>query len=213
MNEISFSAASSLDVAFLALGMAILAALLWMAYRTMQHPRLPVFDSEGGAPGVTPAGVLRYVLTTPIMVTFWMYVLLFLLATAAKERSGEQIVVATTAVVGGARLLAHVHQEIAHELAKAVPITILGFILIGGGFSGWEGFASTFEDIPVDAVEEYWVGLVVFDLAITAMWFAGLRLRWHRQRARVAGGGSSASAPERAWRRLLGIGYPTHAGR
>ena len=82
---------------------------------------------------MTWSGVLRYLLTTPLMVAFWMFVLLALLTAAARDRSGEQIVVATSAVIGGARLLAHVHEEIAHELAKAVPIAILGFILIGGG--------------------------------------------------------------------------------
>ena len=85
---------------------------------------------------MTWSGVLRYLLTTPLMVAFWMFVLLALLTAAARDRSGEQIVVATSAVIGGARLLAHVHEEIAHELAKAVPIAILGFILIGGGFTG-----------------------------------------------------------------------------
>ncbi len=212
MNEISFSAGTAGDVAFLALGMAILATLLWMAYRTLQHPRLPVIRSMDDPPAVTPVGVLRYVLTTPIMVTFWMSVLLFLLSTAAKERTGEQIVVATTAVIGGARLLAHVHEEIAHELAKAVPIAILGFILIGSGFSGWEGFVAAFDDMPADLMDEYWFGLVVFDMVITAMWFGWLRLRWRRREVRVVGGGSRTSAPERAWRRLRNVGYSTAAG-
>lgn len=207
MTDVTVAAGSALDVFFLAVAMAALATLLWMAYRTMQHPRLPVGGSADEPPRVTTAGVLRYLLTIPFMVAFWMSVLLFLLAAAARDRSGEQIVVATTAVIGGARLLAHVHDEIAHELAKAIPIAILGYILIGGGFSGWDGFLRTFDEVPTELVDAYLLGLLLFDVVVTALWFGWLRLSWRRTRRRVAAGGTSAGWLARTWRRLRDIGY------
>ena len=93
--------------------------------------------------------MLRYLLTTPFLVGFWMVVLMTLLAAAARDRSGTQIMVATCAVVGGSRLLAHIKEEIAHELAKAVPIAILGYVIIGGGLTGIDPFV-TFEAIRAD---------------------------------------------------------------
>lgn len=207
-----FAADSAVDVFFLAIGMALLATLLWMAYKTLQHPRLPVNRPASSPPSVTWSGVLRYLLTTPLMVAFWMFVLLALLTAAARDRSGEQIVVATSAVIGGARLLAHVHEEIAHELAKAVPIAILGFILIGGGFTGIDAATTTIEQIPVDLVDTYWFGLVMFDFVITALWFGSIRLAWRRRNSRVEGGGSVDNWAVRALRRLRRIGYTAPAG-
>lgn len=207
MIEISDGAASTIDVFFLALGMAALATLLWMAYKTLQHPRLPVTRTAQAPPRITPTGVARYLLTTPIMVSFWMFVLLFLLTTASRDRSGEQIVVATSAVIGGTRLLAHAHQEIAHELAKAVPIAILGFILIGGGFAGVDNFSQTYEQIPLELVDTYWFGLVIFDVAVTTLWFGWLRFAWHREQQRSTDGAPTHRWLVRTYRRLREIGY------
>ncbi len=204
---IDLSADSAVDVFFLAIGMALLATLLWMAYKTLQHPRLPVNRPASSPPSVTWSGVLRYLLTTPLMVAFWMFVLLALLTAAARDRSGEQIVVATSAVIGGARLLAHIHEEIAHELAKAVPIAILGFILIGGGFTGIDAATRTVEQIPVALVDTYWLGLVMFDVIITALWFGAIRLAWRRRSSRIDGGGSADNWLVRGWHRLRRIGY------
>lgn len=207
MIEVSDEAASTIDVFFLALGMAVLATLLWMTYKTLQHPRLPVNRTSQQPPRVTPVGVARYLLTTPIMVTFWMFVLLFLLTTASRDRSGEQIVVATSAVIGGTRLLAHVHQEVAHELAKAVPIAILGFILIGGGFAGQDNFFQTYEQMPIALVDTYWFGLMVFDVVVTALWFGWLRVAWHRQQRRATAGMAAHGWLVRTYQRLRRIGY------
>ena len=208
---IDLSADSAVDVFFLAIGMALLATLLWMAYKTLQHPRLPINRPVSSPPSVTWSGVLRYLLSTPVMVAFWMFVLLALLTAAAKDRSGEQIVVATSAVIGGARLLAHIHEEIAHELAKAVPIAILGFILIGGGFTGIDAATRTVEQIPVALVDTYWFGLVMFDVVITALWFGSIRLAWRRRSSRIDGGGSADNVLVRGWNRLRRIGYAQRA--
>ena len=195
------------DVVWFAVAMAIVASLLWISYRTMQHPRLPVISRADKPPLVTFPGVARYALTIPFMVAFWQGVLVTLLAAAAKDRSGVQIVIAASAVIGGARLLAHINQEIAHELAKAVPITILSFIIIGSGFTGFEGFLRSFEQVPLELIDSYWFGLIMWDIALTTLWFAALQIRWRRQNRRVETTGTSEGVIKRLARRLREIGY------
>ena len=200
---------SALDVAFLSLGMAFLAVLLWLVYRTMQRPRLPVNRSDDRAPNANWAGVLRYLVTTPFMVLFWLLVFLFLLATASDSRSGEEIIIASTAVIGGARLLAHVKEELAHELAKTVPIAILGFIIIGTGFTDLTRTSDTVEEIEsqLPLLDSYWLGLVLFDIVVTVVWFAVIRWRWLRDRRRVAEGRPTEGFFGRLGGRLRDIGY------
>lgn len=211
--DLNVEAGTALDVVLYAIGMALLATLLWLAYRTMQHPRLPLIRRPDDPPLVTWAGVLRYLLTTPFIVGFWMLVLMTLLAAAARDRSGTQIVIATTAVIGGARLLAHVKEEIAHELAKAVPIAILGYVIIGGGLTGFEPFVQSFDAIPLQLLDTYWYGLMMWDVFLTAVWFAAVQLHWRRREARTTAGGHADNLAVRLVRRLRAIGYTAPRSR
>jgi hypothetical protein len=205
--ELNFDVGYTFDVVVYAVGMAVLATLLWLAYQSMQHPRLPLIRRPDDPPLATWAGVSRYLLTTPFVVGYWMLVLMTLLAAAARDRSGTQIVIATTAVIGGTRLLAHLKQEIAHELAKAVPIAILGYVIIGGGLTGFEPFVRSFDGIPLTLVDTYWVGLMIWDVFLTAAWFGWVQMNWRRRASRVAAGGHTDNLVVRVFRRLRAIGY------
>lgn len=198
------------DVVFLAAGMAFLAWLLWLVYRTMQHPRLPVNEHDDGPVTANWAGVLRYILTTPVVILFWLLVFLFLLSTAAEDRNAAEVIVAATAVIGGARLLAHTNEEIAHELAKTVPIAILGFIVIGGGFAGADKMVNTLNE-AIESFDtlfgSYYAGLILFDFALTAIWFLAIRFSWSRRQRRLEKGRPDDGILARLADRLRRIGY------
>lgn len=195
------------DVFVFAIGMAVVATILWLAYITMERPRLPVVRSEEEPPRITAAGVVRYVATIPFYVLFWQLSLLGLVAIVSRERTPVEMVVAASAVVGGARLLAHIKPAIAHELAKSVPIAILGFVIIGTGFVGFEGAAQTAERIPFELVDTYWTGLVVWDLLVTSIWFLAIRGNWHLRRRRADAGRPADGLFRRAGKRIGEIGY------
>ena len=144
---------------FIAAGMAILAVLLWMVYRTMQRPRLPRRPHRRPRAGDHVAGGALLPGDDPIHGGVLVPGDPLLLSAAADERTPSEVLVAGTAVIGGARLLAHLKEEIAHELAKTVPIAILGFIIIGGGFAGADASRGSGADLPVDRFDTYWWGL------------------------------------------------------
>lgn len=155
---------------------------------------------------------MRYLFTTPFVVTFWMMVFLMLLAAASTDRTAEDVIVATTAVIGGARLLAHCNEEIAHELAKTVPIAILGFIIIGGGFAGTDELVSVLDETvrlgPL--IDTYWLGLILFDFALTGVWFVAIRWRWMRTDRREDQVVRNRGSGGRLGDRLRRIGYVKH---
>ena len=192
--------AALFDVAVLGIGLAVMATVLWVVYRTMDHARLPLVRSDDHAPRVTWAGGARYALLTPVLVSFWLSVLLLLITAVARERNPDEILAAACAVIAGARLLAHIRAEISHELAKTIPIVILSVILIGGQLVGVAGFEQTFNAISWDRVDAYWFGLIVWDFLVTSLWFVYQRRSWYGRR-RSAGRLSRAIT---RWRR---IGY------
>lgn len=195
------------DVIALGIGMAFVAALLWMVYRTMQHPRLPINRCEGKPPNATWGGVLRYAITTPIMVSFWFFVLTLLIGSAARDRTANDVVLTATAVIAGARLLAHVKIEISHELAKTVPIAILGFIVIGGGFADIAVQERLLDTLNEDLLDSYWSGLVAWDVALTTVWFLVTRLSWRRDDRRETRGKPAKGPFGRTLTRFREIGY------
>ena len=209
------SADSAVDVFFLAIGMALLATLLWMAYKTLQHPRLPVNRPASSPPSDL---VRRAALSAhpPLMVAFWMFVLLALLTAAARDRSGEQIVVATSAVIGGTATGSRARGD--------RPRTG------EGGADRDPGFHPDRRRIHRDRRGDHnyrtdtrgpgphvLFGLVMFDFVITALWFGSIRLAWRRRNSRVEGGfggqlGGACVAPVATYR-LHGSGGRSTTGR
>lgn len=188
------------DVPIVALGMALIAGVLWVLYRTLDAPRLPVNQPPHRAPFATWPGVVRYAVTTPFMVTFWFGAVVILISLGTDTRDGAGVALASAAVVGGARIVAHVSRDLANEIAKTVPIAILTLIVVGGGATD-----ATLDTIgaSLDAgvLLRYWSALIVLDVVMTTLWFVAQRRRWHGRAASPAGRWSAVVA---RWR---SIGY------
>jgi len=125
---------------------------------------------------------------------------------AKPTRPVGPVAITAATIVCCARLLAHINEDIAHEVGKTVPIVILGFVLIGGGFAGSEKFDEIVDQLQESTIDGYIVRLIIFDYIVTALWFAGLRLNWRRQRRRDAAGKPAEGGFRRAIRQWREIG-------
>lgn len=189
-------------------GLAVLVAVIVWIYRTMQRPRLrPVVDADSGAASLSWRAVVRYVVTTPIMVFIWFSAILIILTWAARDRSAEELVIAAAAVVGAARLLAHLDEEMARELGKTIPLAVVGVILIGRTSATWQEFVGALDEFDENwaTIDDYYFLLIGFDLLVTAAWIGTHFGRGHDlvvrvSQARVGRAARSALAPWRAVR-------------
>lgn len=201
------------DVVVVASLLALCALLAWLVYRSMSDPRLPVIREPGSPPRVSWGGAARYILTAPPMMLFWYVVMLVLLVIATRGRTSLEISAALAAIIGGTRILAHVNSDVAHEVAKIVPLVLLSILLIGGNLADEEQLSrigAEMEDVlPVFGMDM--VALLVFEYCVTAIWL--LRQRWVYARAqrRIAAGKPVAGPLRRAWIRWKGIGYAPDA--
>ena len=93
-----------------------------------------------------------------------------------------------------------------------MPIAILGFILIGGGFTRDRRGDHNYRTDAVDLVDTYCSAWSSFDFVITALWFGSIRRLWRRQEQSGRGRGSVDNWAVRALRRLRRIGYTAPAG-
>ena len=106
-------------------GLSLIMLMLFYVYRSMQRPRLRTVVEANGKPGVRWQAVVRYLVTMPFMVVWWYLVILLIVAAASNSRTPEQIAVLSAGVVGGARVLAHIHTDASEELGKTVPLAVL----------------------------------------------------------------------------------------
>lgn len=189
-------------------GLTVLVAVIVWIYRTMQRPRLrPTVDPDSGAVALSWQAVTRYFVTTPIMVLIWFSAILIILTWAARDRSAEELVIAAAAVVGAARLLAHLDEEMARELGKTIPLAVVGVILIGRSSATWQEFVGAIDEFDHNwaTIDDYYWLLVVFDLFVTAVWIGlhygrGHDLMVRLSHARVGRVVRTAFAPVRAVR-------------
>lgn len=175
------------DLALFAIfSLALLAVLLVLVYRTMQRPRLyPTLRGPELKPVLTWQAVVRYLVTTPFMVAFWFIAILLVLNWATKEGSPEDMALVAVAVVGASRLLAHIDEEMSHELGKNIPLVVLGIVLIGEDTATAEQFLASIDEFVenADDIDHFWTVLVLFDVFVTAVWYG---LKFGNWRARTS---------------------------
>ena len=167
-----------------AIGLALTTALILWVYRSMQKPRLYLtYSDDGGEPTANWPSLIRYLVLIPIMLGIWMMALMLILTVAAEDRSAEEIALASAAVIGAVRILAHISPECSHELGKTVPLAVLSIILLGAYAdpSSWDERLSDL-DRNADAIDYQYVTLLVLDLVVTALWYWRVRTTWREER-------------------------------
>ncbi|MFA7265737.1 MAG: hypothetical protein WC054_05445 [Candidatus Nanopelagicales bacterium] len=167
-----------------AIALALMTGLILWVYRSMQKPRLYLtYTAPGSEPTATWQSLIRYLVLIPIMLGIWMMSLMLILTVAAEDRSAEEIALASAAVIGAVRILAHITPEGSHELGKTVPLAVLSIILLGAYAdpSSWDERLTDL-DRNADAIDYQYVTLLVLDLVVTALWYWRVRATWREER-------------------------------
>lgn len=179
---------------------ALTVLLLRAIYRGMQHPRLDLTEQPNGPPIMTSRSVWKYLATPVLLDPLWLMAILTILVLAANRgtgiRPGNELIIASAVVVGASRLLAHLNLEAAHELAKSVPLTVVSLFLILGQTISFKAATITMLQLlrNLDSLLYYLVLIAIFDVVVTAIWFALVQLRWHQRRRREEGTSSRRPA-------------------
>ena len=97
------------------------------------------------------AGILyfiEYIIILPFLILFWYVLFALVLLFFSENLSLEQILLLSASVVGSIRLLAYYKQEIAMDVAKLLPFTILAIILLSPRFLDVGRFLDSINQIP-----------------------------------------------------------------
>lgn len=140
-----------------AVGLFIYIWLIWHFYRFVARRDLFGKHLSIHHPGIT--GVLedfilgmfrvgKYGVVFPIVSFLWFGGFVALLFVVAQNQTLEQIALISIGLVGAARMLAYYKEDMAQELAKTIPIVILGVALTEPDFFQINLVLSRLESLP-----------------------------------------------------------------
>ena len=91
---------------------------------------------------------LEYIIVLPFLILFWYIFFALALILFSEDLSIEKILLLSAAVVGSIRVLAYYKHELAAEVAKLLPMTILGLMVLSPGFLNVARMIEAVKQIP-----------------------------------------------------------------
>jgi hypothetical protein len=166
-------------LAVVTLAIAVYAVATYFFYRTMasrdfvrlRHQHRP----EAGGKVRASAQFSLNVLLLPVLVVFWYAVLgLLLVVIADPARSTEigDILLIAAALVAATRLCAYLREDLARDLGKILPLTLLGVVLVGEQLPELDRVETSLREYEWEesAVLTYGLTLVVLEVALRVLY-------------------------------------------
>ncbi len=182
----SFSFADVLQWLSYGLALAAYLILIFFFYRFISHRDIFKKKITFEHPGIVGLmedlvlSILRlihYGVLFPIISFLWFFGFAALLFLIVQNQTVHQITLIAIALVTGARLLAYYNEEASQELAKTVPVVILGVALIEPDFFQFELAYERFLALPALSIT-----LLQFIVYLSALEL-GLRFLYHLKMA------------------------------
>lgn len=117
--------------------------------------------------------IFKHILLYPIIAFFWFAVITVLLAFMSTQQALEVTLLASMAVVGGIRATAYYNEELAIDMSKMLPFTLLGIFLINQSYFS---ISQTFETLKTitsmwKTLLYYLIFMVILELVLRIMPF------------------------------------------
>ena len=91
---------------------------------------------------------IEYLLIFPFLIFFWFAVFAFVLLVFSNDLNVHQVLLLSAAVVGAIRVCAYYKEDLSREIAKLLPFTILGIMILTPGFLSIERAINTLAQAP-----------------------------------------------------------------
>jgi len=118
--------------------------------------------------------VVEYIILLPILTFFWFTILSILTLVLAKGLEVKTILLISAALVASVRATAYVNEDLAKDLAKMLPFTLLAIAITTAGFFDISALISRISDIPsiFSHIPYYLLFIVAIELIMRTVEFA-----------------------------------------
>lgn len=134
-------------------------------YNTSHHPFLKKFFAA-------LFFLLEYIVILPILVFFWFVVLAFMLLLLSEDQPVNQILLVSAAVVGAVRITSYFKEELARDLGKLFPLTVLSIFLLSPDFLRFSSVLEKLAEVPLFLTHTmfYLVFVIFFEIFVRAVY-------------------------------------------
>jgi hypothetical protein len=122
----------------------VYAIMIWKFYRFLARRDILKIDFSKYNRGTHPfakksfAGlffILKYVLITPVIVTFWFLFFSIFLLLLSNEQTISQILIISVSMIAAIRITSYYSEDLSKDLAKMFPFTALAVFLLNSQFN------------------------------------------------------------------------------
>ena len=126
---------STIDLLTFSLGMVAYGIFIWHFYRFIARREiitLPLtkYQTDGKKITSLAAYLIKYIIVFPVVITAWFVVYSLFMFFLAPEISGEFVFLIVISLVVAIRIAAYYKEDLAKDLAKMIPFSLLGVFLI-----------------------------------------------------------------------------------
>ncbi|MDD5181657.1 MAG: hypothetical protein PHC66_00630 [Candidatus Nanoarchaeia archaeon] len=106
--------------------------------------------------------ILKHIVIFPVIVSFCFLVLVVFFSFLSKNQSVETILLIAMTLVATIRITSYFNEALSKELAKMIPIALLGVFLVDMGYFSLESSLATLAAVPTFVrTIVYYIGFVV----------------------------------------------------
>jgi len=92
--------------------------------------------------------ILEFIIILPFLTSFWFAVFATLLIILAKEQTLSAILLISSGIIAAIRVTSYYREDLARDLAKMFPFTLLGVVILTPGFFDIQSSLSKISEIP-----------------------------------------------------------------
>ena len=130
-------------------------ALNLQQYNSFEHPTLEKMSAAF-------LYFMEYIIVFPFLIFFWFAIFALVLLVFSDGLNVHQTLLLSAAVVGAIRVCAYYKEDLSREIAKLLPFTILGIMILTPGFLSIERAINSLNQVPEFLVSAgYYIAVIV----------------------------------------------------
>lgn len=115
--------------------------------------------------------ILEYIIILPFLIFFWFAILALIILILSESQAAAQVVTITAAIIAAIRILSYYNEDLAHELAKIFPFTVLMISLLTPNFFSLDRILSFASELPAffNSTLYFFVFIIAIELVLRVL--------------------------------------------
>lgn len=166
-----------LNLFFLILLITIYSIFIWKFYRFIATKNIIKLNlnkyNKSSNPKLTKilAGFfyfIEYIIILPFLIFFWFSIFTIFLIFLTEGTEVSNIILLSAVIVGAIRMTAYYKEDLAKDVAKLIPFTLLGISMTKAGFFDFPTILSRFSEIPLffSNILSYLIIIIVLEIIL-----------------------------------------------